>query len=235
MGVFDDKKFDELDWVSQAIEPIDSKLNEYLSALPDELVFDYQQLASYASGSYPSLNITHVISRLLSYSPVRGSPSWREMNLLSQCFKFEISDDVVINFEESTLVGEIKLVKVQQTLEEDVLKSILGKEGIETFTYVSVPFDAGPRMNEIMEILGGCDAALRTKSTLKKRRFINNRLVELFKTNEWNIKDTELANKVGIWISLYVKSGDMAAFSNFCRLKVMTHKDQPIYSMEEIK
>ncbi len=59
--------------------------------------------------------------------------------------------------------------------------------------------------------------------------------MSLFKTNEWKIKDTELANKVGFWIKDYIVDGNLAAYSNFCRLKVMTHKDQPIYSMEEVE
>jgi hypothetical protein len=98
-----------------------------------------------------------------------------------------------------------------------------------------MPEDGIGRANEIMEILGGCEGGLRTRSIRRKRAALHDRLVKLFKDNEWNIKDTTLANKVGFWICSYVKEGNLAAFSNFCRLKVMTHKGQPIYSMEEVQ
>jgi hypothetical protein len=91
------------------------------------------------------------------------------------------------------------------------------------------------RANEILELLGNSDAGLRSRSPRKKKESLYYRLKNLFETNEWNIKDTELANKIGVWIVSYILNGDLSALSNFCRLKVMTHKGQPIYSMEEVK
>jgi hypothetical protein len=44
-----------------------------------------------------------------------------------------------------------------------------------------------------MELLGKCEQHLKNRSARRKRVAIKNRLIELFKTNEWRIKDTELA------------------------------------------
>ena len=98
-----------------------------------------------------------------------------------------------------------------------------------------IPRDGGSRANDIMELLGGCEEGLRSRSDRRKKSVIHKRVGEIFKDNLWNIRDTELATKVGSWIRCYIENGNLAAYSNFCRLKVMTHKGQPIYSMEEVK
>lgn len=236
MGVFDDKKFEELDWISQATEPIDSELNEILGALPEEVIIDFSMYKAMAGDSWSlELSIDRMVNYLMGIHTPGRYLSWQDKNIIIPCFKIEMDNNVDLDFENQTITGEIKLVKTQSTLDEKVLEGMLGREGIDGLN--SMYFDnAGlGRANEVMEILGGCDEGLRTRSHRRKVSIIRNRLVKLFKANEWKIKDTELANKVGKWIRAYIQDGNLAAWSNFCRLKVMTHKDQPIYSMEEVK
>lgn len=235
MGVFDDKKFEELDWISQATEPIDSELNEVLGAVPEEVVLDFNMYKEMVGGSHgldlsKDRFITHCINKF------HGKYlSWDQRAALRSCFEIQMDDEVILNFENQTLTGTIKLVKIQSTMDEKILEGMLGREGIAAIGSMYFNGSGISRANEVMEILGKCEAGLKTRSERRKRGYIRHRLTELFKTNEWKIKDTELANKVGFWIKDYVVDGNLAAFSNFCRLKVMTHKDQPIYSMEEIK
>lgn len=235
MGVFDDKKFEELDWISQATEPIDSQLNDVLAKLPDELTIDFNLFKEMLASNH-SLNLS--IGTVLSFVAAKHNVylPWRQQGILRPLFKLEIiGHDVNIDFEKETITGEIRLVKLASTMDEKVLESVLGTEGIDAVSSMSMYPDSLSRANDILELLGKANEGLRTKSTHKKRVFLTRRLKELFKTNEWKIKDTELANKVGFWIKNYVAEGDAAAYANFCRLKVMTHKDQPIYSMEEVR
>lgn len=234
MGVFDDKKFENLDWISQATEPIDSQLNEVLGAIPEETIIDFDMYIKMVGDSY-SMDLD--LSRMISFAineHYGKSLGWEQRNALHSCFELQMDDEVFLNFENKTITGMIKFVKVQGTMDEKVLEGMLGKEGIMALSSMYFNGPGISRANEVMEILGKCDSGLRTRSERRKRATIKTRLVELFKNNEWKIKDTELANKVGYWIKDYVVDGNLAAFSNFCRLKVMTHKDQPIYSMEEI-
>lgn len=239
MGVFDDKKFEELDWISQATEPIDSHLNEILGLLPEETIIDFNMYKKMVGDSWGlDLNIDRMVSYLIHNHASGKSLSWQEKGIITPLFKIEMSESGIdIDFEKQIITGEIKLVKVQSTLDEKVLEGMLGKDGIDQLNSIYVDdMSAGMRRaNEVMEILGGCDNGLRTRSLRRKVHAIRSRLVKLFKANEWKIKDTELANKVGKWIRSYIVDGNLAAWSNFCRLKVMTHKDQPIYSMEEVK
>lgn len=235
MGVFDDKKFEELDWISQATEPIDSELNEILSLIPDEIQVDFPTYVKMVGDSH-SLDLN--IDRMISFAVVEAtgkSLTWEQKHAIHDCFEIQMDETIYLDFERKTIDGSIRLVKVQTTMDEKVLANLLGKEGIQAVGSMYFHRDGLSRANEIMELLGKCEKGLRTRSERNKRHVIKERLTILFKDNEWNIKDTELANKVGIWIKEYVVHGNLAALSNFCRLKVMTHKNQPIYSMEEVK
>lgn len=236
MGVFDDKKFEELDWISQATEPMDSKLNEILGAMPEEVIIDFAMYKRIVGESH-SMDLT--VDRCISFfanSHLKDQYlTWEQRDVLRPCFEFQMEGEVDLDFEKQVITGEIKFVRIQSTMDEKVLEGMLGRDGIQV---VSRMYFNGPgisRANEIMELLGGCEAGMRTRSERRKRHMIQTRLTKLFKNNEWKIKDTELANKVGNWIASYIVDGNLAALSNFCRLKVMTHKDQPIYSMEEVK
>lgn len=233
MSVFADKKFEGLDWISQATEPIDSELNEILALIPDEVNIDFE---TYVKIARSTRDMDLSVGNMLSYylRQTGKSVSWQQSSLLNDCFEFQMEGEVNLDFEQKLITGEVKFIKVKATMDEDVLKNVLGRNGIEQ---VGSMYFNGPglgRANEIMELLGKCESGLRTRSERKKRHVIRERLKILFKDNEWNIRDTELADKVGSWIRHYVVDGNLAAFSNFCRLKVMTHKGQPIYSMEEI-
>ncbi len=238
MGVFDDKKFDGLDWISQATEPIDSKMNEVLGLMPEsiDITFDvYRELLG--DRSYGTdLSVNSVISHYISKANMEMS--YNQQQALEKCFQFEMEgEEVLLDFENKVISGgTLKLVKITTTMDEQVLKGMLGSEGIEQVGYVGMGDpQCLSRMNEVMELLAKCEQGLKTRSPYKKRHAITNRLKVLFKDNEWNIRDTELANKVGFWIRDYIQDGNLASFSNFCRLKVMTHKGQPIYSMEEVQ
>lgn len=239
MGVFTDKKFEELDWISQATEPIDSELNNCLSSLPDELTIDFNLYVDMVGDSW---NISLSLDRILNYLLKKHYTNyheltWKQKEELEKCFTLEMSDDnLKLNFVTSCIEGgTIKLLKHTTTFDEKVLKDLLGKKGIDHLhSYESAYNLKLSHANEVMEVLGKCDAGIRSKSARIKRATIVRRLQELFKNNEWNIKDTELADKVGLWISNYIFSGNLAAWANVCKLKVMTHKGQPIYSMEEV-
>jgi hypothetical protein len=162
--------------------------------------------------------------------------SWSQREELVKCFSLEREGEPILNFVEQTISGGlVKVIKASTTLDEHVLEKLLGREGIDAVRGGYVPQDSGTRMNDVMELLGSCEDGLRSRSPRNKRRYLYDRLVKLFKNNEWKIKDTTLANKVGFWIRDYIVDGNLASYSNFCRLKVMTHKGQPIYSMEEVK
>ena len=89
MGVFDDKKFEELDWISQATEPMDSQLNDVLAALPDQVEITFDLFCKFLESSC-SLNLTvdRVVNILAHEAKIYMSYSNR--SAITNLFNFEI-------------------------------------------------------------------------------------------------------------------------------------------------
>lgn len=234
MALFEDKRFESLDWISQATEPIESHLNDLLASLPDETNIDIDFFISLLRRTN-TLDISKesVIANLVS-SIMDKHISFEERQVLESCFVLETDGNIEINLDTRTMTGSIRLIKTVFTLEDKILQRYMGKEGLNHVSWMSIPPDGGAsRLKDVAELLGKCDEAIATRSSYKKRTLVVSRLSDILRNNEWNVKSSELADKIGKWIAEYVETGNAAAYSNFCRLKVMTHKGQAIYSMTE--
>ena len=240
MGVFDDKKFERLDWMTQITETIDSELSDILAELPDRVEYDAAKLAqNIHSHSYVSFSFSsdYVVPHLISDLPQYRALTWAEQSAIARCFKFEISPDLEFNLETKAMSGTMALVKIVHAFEDDELQRLMGAKGLAGFRSRVIFNDEWPieRFNEILDILGSCDEDKKNRSQNKKTRRIEARLREIFSTNEWRIRDMTLADKVCDWAADYILSGNLAALTNLCKLKVMTHHNMPIYSVEEEK
>lgn len=235
MGVFDDKKFEQLDWMTQITETIESELNGLLARLPDVVELNYNTVISFVDFNYSMrLDSDRVVRKILQEHGKKLS--WEDESTIKGCYTFEVSDDLIIDMESRTMIGSIKLVKTTPTLSCEQLQMAMGRKGINSIESTRWnDSNAIVRANEVMDLLGNCEHALKNRSYRKKRAAITDRLVRIFTTNEWRIRDMELADKIGLWISQYISNGNLAAFSNFCKVKVMTHQGGPIYSIEEQK
>lgn len=235
MGVFDDKKFEQLDWMTQITETIESELNGLLAQLPDRIEFNVDKVMEHATGSRFSLQSDSVVRKLLA-DIQGGRLSWEEDSKIVQCFRWEMSPDLELNLATKTMTGTIALVKIIPTFSDEDLIGLMGAKGIQTLSQINFeeewPLD---RMNEMLDVLGKCEEAQRNRSYKKKLNRMRERLQEIFKTNEWRIRDMALADRVGAWIADYIQTGNLAALTTFCKLKVMTHHNMPIYSVEEEK
>ena len=233
MGVFDDKHYDQLDWVSQAVQPIETPLASLLEEMPESTRLDFDLIIEYDATGYFHKNtlVNAMIKRF-----TRDNLSWKERELIADCFTFELkSEELILNLENRTLTGDLYLVKIRSTLDEDALKNVMGESGREQLSrLMSYKMDTA-RTNEMLDLLEKCESALASRSNKVKRSAMLNRLAQIFKDNEWKIKSTDLANNMCLWIKSYIDTGDLAALSNITRLKVMTYREAPIYSIEETK
>jgi len=237
MGVFDDKKFEQLDWMSQMTETIESELNGLLARLPERLELTADSVISFMDSNYNGLSLSpgNVVRHILRTIPDRPKISWDDESTLKQCFTLEVDENFTLDLKAGTMSGKIFLVKNVGTLGDDYLQKQMGQDGIQAVARIRTDNDSTSlgRANDILELLGNCEEGLKGRSWRKKIHIMRNRLHQIFQTNEWRIRDTTLANKVGTWAAEYIETGNLAAYSNFCKLKVMTHQNMPIYSIEE--
>lgn len=238
MSIFEDKKIEQLDWMTQITETIESKINGVLARLPDKVLLDKDAIMGFISDSYGlTVRADRVVNTVISvYIPDhKTSISNQDRGQIHSCFELQVEPGTIINLEEGTMTGGVFLVKTKQTLDDHELQKIMGQNGLYYFLDYKYHYQDVGRANEVIELLGvGDDKDIfKTRSLKKKTHAIYKRLSEIFQKNEWRIRDTELADKVGMWIAEYMRSGNMAAFTNFCKLKVMTHSEKPIYSIVE--
>jgi hypothetical protein len=236
MGVFDDKKFEKLDWMTQVTETIDSELNSVLARLPDRLELDKQTIFAMIDDSYNlSISLDSVVRDLIRKDKLTHvyNLGYEEQNKITKCFEWDVAENLEVDLSTRTINGTIVLVKTISTFADEDLAEIMGRQGLEGIRNISTQNASPSRMNEIIELIGEGADIIKNKSHSKKLRFIETRMRQIFKNNEWRVRDTTLANKLGIWARSYIEHGNLASFTNFCKVKVMTHNNMPIYSIEE--
>jgi hypothetical protein len=233
MGVFDDKDYEALDWISQAVEPIKNPISDILAKLPDELVIDFNAYSSFKERSYSvGLDVQNIVMALADSC---GEISYRDRDLLSNCFVFDIGEGTEIDFEKREIRGSIKLLKIKKQFEDKELEKTLGNKGLETLNNIPSwqnDLDVG-RLNDIIDVLDANNLSRSSRSFKKKVKAIKFMVSAIFRDNKWKIRDSALADRFCLWIVKYVNDGSLAAYANICKLKLMTHKGLPIYSIKE--
>ena len=241
MGFFEDKEYDKMDWISQAVEPIKSPLNDILAKLPETLEITYPVYNQITRQSYGlGLNVSEVVKWLASKANVEIE--YEGHDAVEACFQFEIEPNSEIDFEKKLIKGNIRVIKIKQQLDDRDLSKTLGAKGMSDLTR-RLRHRRGDeedpqmfeRLNEIIDTLDCNHESRKNRSMRKKIHAIYNLVQDIMTNNKWNIKDAELANKVAYWIADYAVDGSLPAFSNIIKLKLMTHKGLPIYSMVENK
>jgi len=237
MSLFQDKKFEDLDWLSQITETIDSGINNVLSAMPEEIILTYEDVfnATCDSGWTRNWHVEKFIKQKL-YNVCREKNinlSYEEDQKIYDCYAFEVADNTVMDIESQTLTGQVSIVKRVYTFEDDFLQKSMGK-GAEQLYWTKISRSPG-RAREIAKLLDVNVQPEILRSNRKLGSFISNTMRRILTNNEWRIRSTDLADKACQWIMAYIENGCKASYSNFCRLKVMTHSGGPIYSIQEEK
>ena len=257
MSIFIDKKFEQLDWISKAVEPMDSTLNEILGYLPDEIEISKQDILDHITNSREEIKHFYLIkphieakhlSLISDESLIARSYKLQCRNIDGSSLDEEDSDNYLgdgplkVKFDSST--GEISarlfLIKVKAALSEAEMNTIFGKKGLAAISnlaygiYREDEYNARKRIIELIDLLGPApDFNLeKTTSTRKTVRGLRLFYRILCDKNVLNIKSVELIDKLGEWMADYVISADAVAIANIGKLKIMTSFGQPIYSME---
>lgn len=236
MDLFGDKQYDQLDWLTKTVEPITWSTLDKLNALPDSFDISIEDIKRVmVRYGTTSLYLPALLSdAYAAHDPTINFKSQNEHDFIDSHYSIKLIDEPKVNFLTNTIEdGEIKIVKTKRELTEEEIKSHLGNEG-ESYLYnnLNIEVDTMPRMNEILDLME-CPAGIKKKIPAAKRNVLVSRYREIMSNLEWNIRDVDLSNKVAVWITQYVNDGNLAAFTNFCRLKAITHRNYPIYKLED--
>lgn len=133
MSVLNDKTFENMDWLSQAVEPYHCELNDILAKLPDEHIVTYQQAIGLITKGYFTLELSHLVGEMYNTFIEDCSLNWDERAIISDCYKLSTSDSITIDPEVGAIEGEIKLVKIRNLIPDDVVKKLMRSQ-----TYINI-------------------------------------------------------------------------------------------------
>lgn len=231
INLFEDKEFDKLDWLNRAVEPFIFPPNDVLVHMPEEYVFDLETILSIMSRGTLSVDLSALVEYVAKRSGV-------ELGSYHMCIKEQyqllVSPDAQLNFEKREMIGTIRIVKLKNQLTDEDIQALLALKINEKLRgiYANDPLQI-PRLNEVLDLIGGHKEARSSRSGRHKVSAIAEGMTAVVKEDKWRVRNYDLMLKCADWIKDYVDKGNLASMSNFTRLKCMTHKGQPIYSMEE--
>lgn len=243
MNIFQDKVYEEMDEITQMIEPFESKINVELSKFPDEFLVEEEFLSAmvmfnFRRVSYGSIyeDLRKIVERKASQMGLNflAETARTNRNFMEEFFRLEVSEDTVYDAELNKLYGEVKVVKIKIGYEDKDLNEIM--EAYLTSEFSKCFFSPGTvnngRTNEILDLFNVKEGLAERKS-LVKIRYLRNRYIDLIKDRGLNIKDIELFKRFVQWNLLYIRNGSLPALSNITKIKIMMRKGQPIYSIKE--
>lgn len=240
MELFKDTKYDELDDISQLVEPYEFIINEQLSKFPDELELDnsfFKRAVLRNAGSETIYeDLRSVVERAANDRNLNELGDWTRSNyeFSRDFFKYEVGDDVRYNAKTDELTGSAKIVKQKMAYEDKDIDEMLLKHMNKEFriklgrpSYVNKS-----RINEICDLFGVTDALSDRKTSGKVGR-LRNKYEELFNNRSLNIRDVDLFSRFIKWNVAYIRDGNLPAMSNITKIKIMMRNELPIYSIKE--
>jgi hypothetical protein len=241
--IYKDMSESEDGWLELAIEPFRFRLNEQLSQLPERNEFGIDFFLKFMSNDYydssygVSLYTLTLIEALMKEAGL-DKLDRNELSVAKDLFELEEAAQITLDLSNETLSAPIVLLKKKDRFDDLEVQEIAGNLALahinlgdprnkhDRSTMIS-------RMNEIMDLIG-VTGARQSRSVRTKKHEITKRLRTIFKEDEWRIRNAEIMINAAKWIESYCSWGSQHALMNFTRLKCMTHKGNPIYSMEEI-
>lgn len=224
MKLFEDKIYTEMDWLEAACQPVKDSLNSKLASMPSEIEVQPEMFMKWPSPM--NLDICDVLRK-----HIPDGTSYKDMYLLESCYKFQMDGEPVLNTKDGNITGgSITLVKIKEMFDEKEVEDRLFSTSLSEIQSMHYRGAEISCMNEMLELLG-LEKTRKQRSKKEKVNAIKEEMTAIMKENRWMIRDMELSNKIGMWVRQYVERGNLAALSNFCKLKVMTHNGQPIYSI----
>lgn len=241
MDLFKDKIWEEMDDISQIIEPFESKINVELSQFPDEFLLDadfFQGLIEYNRTrlNYSICEDLRKIVERKAFSldlKLLADTSRTNYQFVDEFFEIVYEEGCTYNAKTGILTGEVKVIKKKIGYEDRDLEALMKTMIVSAFNKFSRSSDVSkPRINEILDLFNVKDG-LSDKRSMGKLNKLCNHYVSIVEDRSLNIKDMELFKRFLEWNIKYIRDGNLPALSNITKIKIMMRKGLPIYSLKE--
>lgn len=239
MSLLRDEEYENLDYLSQLTEIVVSPHNEILASIPDRIELTKRDILNWRNMDFNwrhgyELSIISVLYR------ITGQYTHSQLRPISERFVFEVSPDFSLD-PHGEMTGSITLIKRVHQIDENTLLSI----GIQAATdkLRSYQWPRKNLKNRLITVLNTLEPnrgtewakALQSHSVTESgRKEVVNTLTELITNNKLRIRNTEVIERVGEWIDLYL-SGIETGLVNLMQLRIMANRDLPIYSVKEVE
>jgi len=253
MKLYRDKVWEEMDWLTKAVEPyVFTPFKLFGNILPrhqiteemienivvnGDLTIDQDSLLMQYVTTYNKdfFNGQKTLEdHVYAYLKNKMHGVWEPFRGIS--ISFDITDGAYYDITSQKLNGEVYINVNFNPPNDDVIK-----EYVPQFVshYLSSEIDyidkiPYKRLLEINSILG-VKKTEKTKSYKKLKAHMRSRIREIFENDEWKIRNLDLIMFFTAWLRDYLATGNQKALINISTLKFMTHNGNPIYSMEIVE
>ena len=240
IGKLRDEAYEKLDYLSQLTEIVVSPQNEVLGRLPDQLELNFDYIKQHKNRTYGyrpgyELSLREVLAGLLDTKDLKY------LEDIVQHFQFETSDELEIDFNDNTLTGTLRLIKVNKQIEEKkLLEMAVGKSCSELNHWNWSTKSLRDRLITVINTLEPGRGTTWAQGASGKMSYsgqteVKTILTDLILENKWRIRDAGIIVKIGQWINAYLTNGAELGLINLLKLRIMVDKDLPIYSVDEVK
>lgn len=238
MSIFVDKKFDQMDWISQAVEPYEVHINNVLTKLPDFLVVQLNDIRFTNRGSNLQISKENILDNTLKQLAQAESwrhLSWDERHLIYNCHAFDAVDNLEIDLrKDSTSIPTIKLSKIKFCLEEEDAKQIIVTAINDTRHMHQQRLAKLPFVMELAKLFLS-QSMIDLESSRSKGRY----KMSVFKSliySEYVLPSNRLRSDraaIGFTrlISSYITNGRESDLMEIMRIKMMMDNGQAIYEI----
>lgn len=237
---FADKKYQQMDWISQAVSPWEYEQALKFAAIPEVIEVTPELLVPHLEDalSYRQLSATTIINKVMQWDAqttiFSGDNCLPDGNDL---FSIEIQPGT--NFDMATMCFDqpVYIRKMKAAFDDEDCKNTAARWMREEIAYNMNGYSGQPelakRAGEILDLLNINVGGARSLS--KRRHAIKEAVYKAVMEDVWRVRNMELAKKVAKWIVEYINEGQLSAMANFAKFKVMTHSGQAIYSIQEVE
>ncbi len=241
MSFFKDSVFENLDDISQMVEPFQCKFNDELHKLPDRIDLDYNEIMKWFGkdtlwGGFGTMEIDSVLKAHNHQKDI----DWDLITdkQADKFFKFQIGDgeedeQCYLDVDNKRLTNTITLIKHKSGFDDEELYKMM----IENLKHRCWRMMRKPSLlhkgniNEIADVFD-IDGVYKERAMKPKRDKLLNGLVEQFNDRKINIRNFELGLRFAKWITSYICNNNAAAIKNITLFKVMMLNERPIYSID---